>query len=139
MNWTPIHEFVRQPPVEQWLSPAPKNVIEYRRKMMAMFTALCILLTVAMVFFLNFYTFFPGVLAGIAMYILGGDNYRILRSYKYVNTEGLKEIEQVDPLEVQEVLKDLMKSQGFLVHGQVLAARQKHLFKEEEDLKQRWK
>ncbi len=44
MSWTPVHELVRQPPIEQWLSPAPKNVIEYRRKMMAVFLELLYIL-----------------------------------------------------------------------------------------------
>ncbi len=77
-------------------------------------------------------------MGGIALYIMGVDNHRIMRSYKYVNTNGLKEIEKVDSSEVQETLRVLMKEQGFLVCGQVWAAREKNLF-QEEDLKRRWK
>lgn len=139
MRWNPIHEIIRPLTAEEWLIPAPEKVIIYRRKMMKRYFIICLVAVASLVLHVSFYTFVPGIIGGIVAFLFKKDDARILSLYNLVDPSELRRIDECKNSDIRSRLLDLSKKQGFLISGQVTAARIVYYKNRDSQTNDQWK
>lgn len=137
--WILIKEILTLPERDQWLTVAPKGISEYRKKWLNRILGLSfiiILLTLA----------YPCIIAlpflvvfSILILYMSEGRFWLLRCYDYLSAEELRRIEDHETDQLKNLLHPISKAQGFLMQGQLAAAKQKVSENENRQTMSRWK
>lgn len=129
-NWQPWHFVTRKLSTSDWLYPAPKDEIEARHAKIRNPLFISTVISIVALFYSTSWMLPIGMIAFTITFFL----LKCLESYRYLSTpelEWLSDIERrfavTDPghlgYRVTQILKPLMQQQGFVMCGQLRAAK----------------
>ena len=140
--WMPWHSITVPLLNENWLKPLTKKVVDDRAKKTHALTIACGVMSLSFLFHVTWYALVPGLICSLYAYtmLFGAifksnvphfreDNWiahqptQKAMLYSYVKPHELQWLEDYEKPEVLEILKSLSVEQGFIIKGQVLAAR----------------
>lgn len=124
--YTSIKAVLTRPSIEEWLTPLSRQDVEYRKKWLNRMSRGSVLGCLPFFFTMSLFTL-PLLLVSVCLFLyLSLDRNLIVRCYEYLSESELLEMEQAEPEGLVDMLKGISKKQGFLMRGQVSAARYKY-------------
>ena len=156
-HWMPWHALTVPLTNEVWLKPLTKKVVAERAKHMQALTGACGIMALSFWLHTTYYALVPGLICSWYLYRMLGDglgssnsphyrarhciaNQRIpkVAYFSYLKPHELEWLEHNESHGVLDILKPLSIEQGFLLRGQVLAARCQSEKNRTAQLKSQW-